>query len=74
MKIWYAVSGRGQGNVYTTCPVRNDHFKVWQGRIEGCISSTVCLMAANEDVELPSGMTWQDEPVEMTLTLGYGKE
>lgn len=68
MTIWYAVSGRGQGNVFTTCPVRNPHFSLWQGRIEGCVSSLVSMMAAEGDLTLPV-LTWDDEPVELELTI-----
>ena len=68
MKIWYAVSGRGQGNIYTTCPVRNQHFSVWQGRLEGCVASTVCLMAAEHGLQLPV-ITWEDEPVELEVSI-----
>ena len=68
MKIWYAVSSRGQGNVFTSYPVRNSHFNIWTGHIEGCVSSLVCLMAAEGDIELPV-ITWKDDPVELELTI-----
>ena len=68
MKIWYAVSGRGQGNVYTTKPDRDDHFKLWKGRIEGCVCSLFCLMCAEGEVNIPV-LTWNDEPIELELTI-----
>lgn len=68
MKAWYAVSGRGQGQIFTTKPERNSHFNIWTGHIEGCVSSMVCLMAAEGDVELPA-ITWKDEPVELEITI-----
>jgi hypothetical protein len=68
MKIWYAVSGRGQGNVYTSCPVRNEHFKIWEGHIEGCISSVVCLLSVNGELELPN-LSWDNNPVELELSV-----
>lgn len=68
MKFYYAVSGRGQGNVFTSYPVRDEHFKLWKGHIEGCVSSLVYLMSANGDIELPP-LTWQDEPVAYEITI-----
>ena len=68
MKLWYAVSGRGQGNVYISRPERDEHFKIWKGRLEGCICSAVCLMDADGEAELPR-LTWDDEPVELELSL-----
>ena len=65
--LWYAVSGKGQGRVFTTCPVRDEHFKIWLAESVGCISTLVWLMES-EGFELPE-MKWSDDPVELKLTL-----
>ena len=68
MKIWYAVSGRGQGNIFTSYPVRDEHFHIWKGHIEGCVATLVCLLAANDEIELPV-LTWNDDPVELEINI-----
>lgn len=73
MKAWYAVSGRGQGNIFTSYPVRDEHFKIWRGRIEGCVATLTCLMAAEGEVSLPP-ITWADEPVGLELSIKVMKE
>ena len=64
--IWYAVSGRGQGVVYMDKPERNEHFKIWEGRIDGCVSTFVSMMEA-DGLQLPP-MKWDDDPVPITIT------
>lgn len=68
MKIWYAVSGRGQGQIFTTKPERNSHFRLWTGHIEGCVSTLVCLMAAEGELKLPL-ITWEDDPLELKISI-----
>lgn len=68
--IWYAVSGKGQGKVFTTKPERDEHFKVWLGESVGFISMLVMAMEA-DGFELPM-LKWVDDPVKLTITLGYG--
>lgn len=70
--LWYAVSGKGQGRIFTTYPVRDEHFRIWQAESVGCISTVVMLMES-EGFDLPD-MTWKDEPVKLTLSLDYGKK
>lgn len=70
-KLYYAVSRRGQGVVFTDQPERNDKLGIWCGRIEGCYSSVVCDMAAEGLLELPD-IAWNYEPVELKLTISNG--
>ena len=67
MDLYYAVNGSGQGVVYVGRPVRNDHFKCWQGRIVSCINMTVSFFEAN-GFDLPP-IKWSDEPVKLSLIL-----
>lgn len=70
MKLWYAVNGKGQGWVFTTKPERDEHFKIWCAESVGCISMLVMMMEA-DGMELPD-LKWNDEPVELKLSLSYG--
>lgn len=67
-KLWYAVSGTGQGRVFTTFPVRDDHFKIWCAESVGCISMTVMLLESEGLLTFPP-MTWNDEPIEFELSI-----
>lgn len=67
-KIWYAVSKYGQGRVFTTLPVRNQHWGLWEGESVGCISTLFMIFEA-DGLELPN-MTFKDEPVELELSIG----
>ena len=66
-KIWYAVSKKGQGRVFTTCPVRNEHWGVWEAESVGCISMLFMMFEA-DGLELPD-LKWQDDPVAMENTM-----
>ena len=68
MRIWYAVSGKGQGRIFTSLPVRDEHFKIWCAESVGCISMAVMLLESNGELELPV-LSWKDEPVELELTI-----
>lgn len=68
--LYYAVSKRGQGCIYTTPPVRNEKFGVYEGRIEGCYSSVVADFEAG-GLTLPD-ISWKDEPVMLRLSIQYG--
>ena len=70
--LWYAVNGSGQGVVFTSCPTRDEHFKIWCGDMMGMYSSLVCQFEAEDLITLPVGMKWNDEPVELRLSLEYG--
>ena len=67
-KLWYAVSRRGQGNIFTDLPERDEHFGIWKGHIEGCYSSVVCDMEQCGLIELPD-ITWKNDPVELMLSI-----
>jgi hypothetical protein len=67
-KIWYAVSGKGQGRVFTSKPERDEHWKLWLAESVGCISMTVMLLESEGVIELPH-LTWKDEPVELEISI-----
>lgn len=67
MKLWYAVSGTGQGSVFLAPPVRDEKRMKWIGHIEACVSWTVSLMESM-GFSLPV-LKWSDEPVEMQLSV-----
>ena len=70
-KLWYAVSKRGHGMVYTTKPDRHEFLGVLRCNIEGCYCSVVADMEASGFLRLPQ-LTWNDEPVELNLTITHG--
>lgn len=67
MKLWYAVSGTGQGAVFLAPPIRDEKRMKWIGNMEGCVSWTVYLMESR-GFELPN-IKWADEPVELQLLI-----
>ena len=68
MRIWYAVNGKGKGRDYTSIPVRNDHWKLWEAESVGCVSMTVMLLESNGELVLPD-LKWDDDPVELELSI-----
>lgn len=68
-KLYYAVSGSGQGRVFTTLPERDEHFKVWLGESIGAIS-TIFLLSESEGMKVPD-ITWKDDPVELELSIKF---
>lgn len=71
MKLWYAMSKKGQGRVFTSLPVRSEPFGCWVGDSVGAVSTVFMLMEA-EGMAVPD-LKWKDEPVEMTLTIKIGE-
>lgn len=69
MKLYYAVSKSGQGRVFTTLPVRNEHFGIFEGEHIGAVSTIFMIMEA-EGLQVPS-LTWKDDPVELSLELKF---
>ena len=69
-RIWYAVSMRGQGRVFTSKPERNELLGVWCGDSAGSVTMLVMMMEG-EGFRLPD-ITWEDEPVEMKIVLCDG--
>ena len=67
--LYYAVNGSGQGVVFTSCPTRDDHFKIWCGEIMGMYSSLVSQFEAEGLITLPVGMKWKNDPIEIELSL-----
>jgi len=70
-KLWYAVSSRGQGVVFTEKPERHESLGVWKGKIEGCYCSLVSDMVSEGILRLPL-LSYNDEPIELKLTITYG--
>lgn len=70
-KLYYAVSTRGQGVVFTEKPERVEKIGVWSGKIDGCYCSVIADLEAEGLLRLPK-MTYSDAPVELTLTVNYG--
>ena len=68
-KLWYAVSMQGQGRVFTSKPVRERKSGLWRGESVGWISLFVMKMET-AGFRLPA-ISWDDEPVEIKLTLSY---
>ena len=68
MKIYYAVNGKGQGRIFTSLPVREEHFKIWCAESVGCVSMTAMLLESDGELELPA-LKWSDDPVELELTI-----
>ena len=70
--IYYAVSRKGQGRIFTERPIRDVKLGVWVGESAGYISMTVILMQTS-GFKLPE-LTWEDAPVRLELSLNYGKD
>lgn len=66
-ELWYAVNKDGRGNIFTSLPIRNNHFGVWQGTMESCFSGVVSVFDA-EGLSLP-GITYDNEPHKILLTI-----
>lgn len=69
-KLYYAVNKRGHGCVFTSLPVRNDTFGIWEGTIETCFSEVVASMEADGLINMPDNK-YSDEPVSITLRLDF---
>ena len=69
-ELFYAVSRKGQGRVFTECPKRDERLGVWVGESAGCISMTVMIFESDGYV-LPR-ISWDDEPIGMKMSLEYG--
>ena len=70
IEIWYAVSKRGQGHIYTTKPLINEHFGVYEGEQNSCVTMFVLMMEA-DGFELPV-LKFGDDPVKLKITMSYG--
>ena len=70
--LWIAVSGTGQVGIFVEKPIRDNHFKCWQGRMVGCISMVVSLFES-EGLEFPV-LKWSDEPIKLSLSLNVVKQ
>ena len=66
-KVWIAASKKGQIRVFTSYPVRDEHFGIFCGESIGCISMLVMLFES-DGLELPN-LTWKDEPVELEISI-----
>ena len=72
LDIYWAVSRKGQGRIFTERPIRDVKLGVWVGESAGYISMTVILMQLS-GFKLPE-LTWEDAPVRLELSLNYGKD
>lgn len=68
-ELWYAVNKDGRGNIFTSLPVRNEHFGFWEGTMMSCFSEMVDVFAS-EGLNLPN-ITYIKEPLKLTLTLDF---
>ena len=68
--LYYAVGTGGQGRIFAEMPSRDTDRNVWVGNSDGFLVMVVARMEALGFV-LPK-ISWQDAPVELTLTLDYG--
>ena len=68
-ELWYAVNKDGRGNIFTSLPVRNEHFGIWEGTMMSCFSEMVEVFAS-EGLNLPN-ITYINEPLKLTLTLDF---
>ena len=66
-ELWYAVNKDGRGNIFTSLPVRNEHFGIWEGSMESCFAGVVAVLEA-EGLKLPN-ITSKDNPVKLSLSL-----
>lgn len=66
-RVFYAVSKSGQGRIFTTLPERDEHWGMWLGESVGCIS-TLFMLFLSDGLQLPT-ITWEDEPVELELSI-----
>lgn len=69
--FYYAVGIGGQGRIFAEMPSRDPEHWVWVGESDGFLVLVVERMVASGFL-LPA-ISWEDEPVELKLTLGYGK-
>ena len=68
-ELWYAVNKDGRGNVFTSLPVRNDSFGIWEGAMESCFSGVVAVFVA-DGLNLPY-ITYKNEPIRLVLSLDF---
>ena len=66
-KIWLACSKKGQVRVFTSLPVRDEHWGMWLGEAVGCISTLFMLFEA-DGMEVPD-INFNDEPRKLTITI-----
>ncbi len=71
MPLYYAVSESGQGFIFIGEPWRDYTVNTWRGELDGNVIMVVSRFEALGFV-LPK-ISWEDEPVELTLSLAYGK-
>lgn len=65
--LYYAVNKDGRGNIFTSQPVRNEHFGIWEGTMESCFSEVIEVFAA-DGLSLPN-IKFADAPHRLTLAI-----
>ena len=69
VKAWLAASKGGQLKIFDTKPERNEAFGIWVGNMTTAMM--VFLMEIeSRGMELPN-MTWNDEPVEVSISFDF---
>lgn len=71
ISLFYAVNRSGQGCIFMEEPSRDTVYERWIGEYHPSVTLTVDRMTAL-GFTLPK-ISWEDEPVEIKLTLDYGK-
>ena len=66
-ELFYAVNKDGRGNIFTSLPVRNEHFGIWVGAMMPCFSGVVDVFAS-EGLSLPI-VTYNNEPQKLSLSI-----
>lgn len=68
VRFWYCVNGSGQGKVFVTQPVRNEHRRIWVGGICLPVLRFVDWLETDCGLILPD-ITWDDEPVPIDINI-----
>ena len=71
LTLYYAVNKNGQGVIFFDLPFRDVQRGKWIGLVSFSLMAIFYRME-NFGFALPD-KTWEDEPVELKLSLSYGK-
>lgn len=68
--VYYAVNKHGQGLIFADCPMRDEHFGTWVGRVVSSIAIFFIHLETDAGFELPR-ITFSDDPVPIAVNVGY---
>ena len=70
LKFWYAVNGTGQGVVFISKPIRNEHRRIWVGDISICVTRFIDWLETESMIGfvLPN-ISWNDDCVEININV-----